>query len=626
MNWVACDTETFTFVDGEKMTQGALEEWSLTHEEAYIRDHASVKVWAWLVYGKDGFHNFSSFEEFCEYLINEKIEQAWWFNAKFDFAEIDWQVLSDEEKWMHGSEKDHPEGWWWDDLHGTQGERYSFTIGWGNVFCKMYDVVNFFKTSLEKMLKSFDVCDERGEKIRKLEMDYQEGGNSDYLINDVKGLYFAVKAIDEKMTMLFEKPLLSTKPYAITASGLAKKIFLENFYAPNVPCYQKRKMVYQRVHSSSLEKDVFWRKGNLYKGGLVLVNPFLSGKMIDIPSVRVDSNSMYPAQIEKMSEIIGNGVVSRLPPWEGAIEVVDLQAVCMHLKEGMIPCFSDPKKNKMVNHFEKICECGEHFFIFREELTELMEWYHIDYDGFSVFFKTKDNPSYREYVQSFYQLKRQSKESGDRLLQDFAKLMLNGLGGKFAENPVKDRTERVLKDGACRLENLGDEVCASAMMDVRQGAVMTSMARVTLLSTARKACKNVAQDLFYTDTDSIHGRLDLSQVDVDDYRLGAWKKEASISRAKFLAPKTYLEMEENGILTVHAKGCPQKAIDALFQIDETGRSPLTTEEIDRLFSPGQTIEALHAMNIRGGKALFTRAKHICKPENVYVGKDFLFEP
>lgn len=625
MKWIACDTETFTFVDGEKMSTEDLENWSLDHEESYIREHASVKVWAWLVYGKDGFHRFDEFREFCDYLIDEQIEQAWWFNAKFDFAEIDWQVLSDEQ-WAHASEKDHPDGWWWDDLHGAQGERYSFTLGFGTAFCKMYDVVNFFKTSLAKMLKSFDVRDENGEHVRKLTMDYQKGNSEDYLVNDVKGLYFAVKAIDEKMTALFEKPLLASKPYAITASGLAKKIFLEDFYKPNAASYQKRKMAYQRVHASSLDVDLFWRKGNLYKGGLVIVNPYKAGKMIKEPSVRVDNNSMYPAQIEKMPELIGQPVIAKTAPWEGAVEVVDLQAVALHLKDGMVPCFSDPTKNKMTARFEKTCERGEHFFIFRDELEELAHWYDLDYDGVSIFFKTRVNPAYREYVQAFYQLKRRAKEEGDRIQQDFAKLLLNGLGGKFAENPIKDRTERVLKEGACRLENLGTETCASSMMDVRQGALMTSMARVCLLSSARKACRNVAEDLFYTDTDSIHGRLDLKNVDVDEYRLGAWKKEADISCAKFLAPKTYLEIEADGALTVHAKGCPQKALDALFKVDSNGKSPLSVGEIDRLFSPGQTVNALHAMNIRGGKALFLRPKIICKPENVFVGKDFLFEP
>lgn len=625
MKWVACDTETFTYVDGEKMSMEDLEKWSLSHDESYIREHASVKVWAWLVYGKDGFRKFDEFEDFFAYLIDEQIEQAWWFNAKFDFAEIDWQVLSDEE-WVHASEKEHPEGRWWDDLHGAQGERYSFTIGRGNTFCKMYDVINFFKSSLAKMLKSFDVRDENGVAIRKLTMDYQEGENEEYLLNDVKGLYFAIKSIDEKMTLLFERPLLSSKPYAITASGLAKKIFLEDFYAPNAPSYQKRKAMYQRAHASTLDNDLFWRKGSLYKGGLVVVNPYKTGRVLRGPAVRIDNNSMYPAQIEKMPEIIGRPVVAKAVPWEGAVEVVDLQAISMHLKRGMIPCFSDPTKNKMVAHFEKICEKGEHFFIFRDELEELAHWYDIDYAGYSLFFKTQDNPAYREYVQSFYQLKRRSKEEGDRIQQDFAKLLLNGLGGKFAENPVKDRTERVLKDGACRLENLGEEVCASSMMDVRQGALMTSMARVCLLSTARKACKNVAEDLFYTDTDSIHGILSLSSVDIDEYRLGAWKKEADISYAKFLAPKTYLEIETDGTLTVHAKGCPQKALDSLFQICENGRSSLSVEEIDHLFSPGQTVNALHAMNIRGGKAIFLRSKAICKPENVLVGSSFLFEP
>lgn len=624
MKWIACDTETFTYVDGVKLSSEEMDKWSLCHEESFIREHASVEVWAWLTYGRDGFHNFHSFSDFCEYIISERIEQGWFHNARFDFAEIDWQILSNPE-WVHASEKEHPDGWWWDDLHGNQGERYSLTIGKGDVFCTFYDTVNFFKTSLENLLIDFDVRDERNESLRKLTMDYQKGDSDDYLLNDVKGLYFAVKKIDDRMITLFGQPLVSPRPFAITASGLSKKIFLTKFYTKEEPMYSAKNF-FQKKHAASIGKDVFYRRGMLYKGGLVLMNPYHAGKMITQNFVRIDNNSMYPAQVKKMREIVGNAILSREKPFTSAIEVVDLQHFAMHLKKDMIPCFTDPAKNKMVAHFEKICESGEHFFIFKEELNELEEWYDVDYDGFSFFFRTKENPAYAGYVDTFYDLKRNAKLEKNAVTGAFAKLLLNGLGGKFAENPIKNQSERVLKEGACRLENIGVVEDPSCLLDVRQGALMTSMARVELLRTARMACKNVAEDLFYTDTDSIHGRLDLAKIDIDEYRLGAWKKEATVVAAKFLAPKTYLEKETDGTLTVHAKGCPQKALNDLFRINEGRKSDLSDEELDRLFSPGQTVQALHAMNIVGGKALFLREKNICLPENVLTAKDFTFEP
>lgn len=636
MKWIACDTEIFIYVDEKKLTSKEMEEWSLTHEESYIREHASVKVWAWLSYGREGFRNFQTFTDFCDYLYNEKIEQGWFLNAKFDFAQIDWEVLSNEEKWTFcdSTEKEKPDGWWWSDLHGSQGERYIFTIGKGDWSIKFYDILNLIKGSLKNLLQEFDVRDEKNKPVRKLEMDYQTPDNPDYLVNDVKGLYFLVKKINEKMVDLFNCSLLESNPYAITASGLAKKIFLLRYYTRRKNAhgtesglYPATKKAFQKIHGTgSVNTDLFWRRGNLYRGGLVIVNPYLCGKMITRSAVRIDCNSMYPAQIRKMPEITGHAVVSAKSPWADSIEVVDLQMVCLHLKSGMIPCFTDPEKNKMVSHFEKICERDEHFFIFREELDELSNWYDIDFSGQSIFFKTKKNKAFSDFVDDFYDLKSQAKKDHQPITQAFAKLMLNGLGGKFAENPNKDITRRILREGACRLDHDGFEETPAVIMDVVQGALMTSMARICLLSSARKACRIVREDLFYTDTDSIHGVTDLEKIDVSDYRLGAWKKEADIVAAKFLAPKTYLEIEKDGTLTVHAKGCPQKALNDLFHLDEHSRTDYSFEDLDRVFSPGQTVNVLLSMNIRGGKGLFTREKHMCRPDNFLVAKDFIFEP
>ena len=56
----------------------------------------------------------------------------------------------------------------------------------------------------------------------------------------------------------------------------------------------------------------------------------------------------------------------------------------------------------------------------------------------------------------------------------------------------------------------------------------------------------------YSDTDSIHmiklPDEELKQfVDVDDYRLGAWKIESHAIRGKFIRQKCYIEEDEKGI-------------------------------------------------------------------------------
>lgn len=69
----------------------------------------------------------------------------------------------------------------------------------------------------------------------------------------------------------------------------------------------------------------------------------------------------------------------------------------------------------------------------------------------------------------------------------------------------------------------------------------------------------------YSDTDSIHALLtknDLETlcdiIDIDDYRLGAWKHESSFTRAKFIRQKCYIEEDESGDLNVTIAGFPKK--------------------------------------------------------------------
>jgi hypothetical protein len=68
---------------------------------------------------------------------------------------------------------------------------------------------------------------------------------------------------------------------------------------------------------------------------------------------------------------------------------------------------------------------------------------------------------------------------------------------------------------------------------------------------------------YYSDTDSIHAGLtnkDLEELkdllDIDDYKLGAWAKEAEFTRAIYIRQKCYIE-EIDGKVSVTVAGLPK---------------------------------------------------------------------
>ena len=69
----------------------------------------------------------------------------------------------------------------------------------------------------------------------------------------------------------------------------------------------------------------------------------------------------------------------------------------------------------------------------------------------------------------------------------------------------------------------------------------------------------------YSDTDSIHALLSdeditklTSILDIDDYRLGALKKESVFVRGKYLRQKCYMEEWPDGSVNVTVAGLPKK--------------------------------------------------------------------
>ena len=203
--------------------------------------------------------------------------------------------------------------------------------------------------------------------------------------------------------------------------------------------------------------------------------------------------------------------------------------------------------------------------------------------------------------------KTTAKKAKDWAAYNTHKLVPNGFGGKYSQNPVKaDFYRMICPDGVVRrLEIEGSAHADERMiMHVVQGARITANGRVRIRHAIRKAYWENVSDLFlYTDTDSFHG-LQKNPYN-DPYTLGAFKQEndTPICEACFLAPKTYYEIEESGEVSIHSKGVNVEAIYRLYKAGEPLRD---------IYIPGRRIQSLHALNVVGGKALIPLPKFLCK--------------
>ena len=97
--WGASDTETFTYIDGLKVSNDDLLRFGKTHNQAFFRQHAQFSN------GKNFFVT-NDCDEYIEFLCEHKVKSVWFYNAKFDFAQIDYQLLTHDPVYRLSTDED----------------------------------------------------------------------------------------------------------------------------------------------------------------------------------------------------------------------------------------------------------------------------------------------------------------------------------------------------------------------------------------------------------------------------------------------------------------------------------------------------------------------------------------
>ena len=640
--WGASDTETFTYIDGVKVSNDELLRLGKTHNQAFFRQHASVRVWAWQFSNGKNFFVTNDFDEYIEFLCEHKVKAVWFYNAKFDFAQIDYQLLTHNPIYRLSTDEDgKKDGYRYKSLHNDKGGRYSLKIwtpykahgkGSRNVdrhehvhSTTFYDFCNIFGGGLSSLLKEFDVKDFDGNAIRKSVMDYQgvdeyhlTSGDLNYLKNDTCGLYHLIRTANDTLPELTGYSICKGKPDVMTAGGLAKKMLLRFLYPNTQDKFRKEK--FQKEHPLTLEQDSYLRENRLYNGGLCILNDYFAGHIITDKMNRYDVNSEYPFIMSSMYDLYGDGVKMTGKQWDklkyksGYERIFVFEELHGRLKENKIPCF----RNGYTGKFEKSINIEQTYLMFEEEVNELKEWYNFDYDlTYYIVFKKRKLDGYANFVNTFYELKNESKKNGQKAKTKFAKLLLNSSYGKLAERVARRITWREIntETGAVHLVSKNEnEVDESSMLSVVQGAYVTALARVWILSHIREICReDVLHKLIYCDTDSVHVLAEYDKA--DPYNLGGFKNEGEFNCCKYIAPKCYFDgkIDNEGRfseLEIHSKGLSIKLIEQEFK---TPTGWKTVEEVDKRFSYGEKFQPLSGMNIKGGKALIPIEKYLAKP-------------
>lgn len=306
------------------------------------------------------------------------------------------------------------------------------------------------------------------------------------------------------------------------------------------------------------EEDAFIRKA--YRGGFTYADPRHSGKEVGAGIV-FDVNSLYPSVMHdcklpygKPEWFTGKPPCNpKRPLWVAAV------SCRFKVKKDHIPCIQ-LKGNFRFKQTEYIEKSGVEVVF----TVTNVDWILINmqYDVKNVewlggfCFKANDW-QFKEYVDKFTEQKIQAAKEGKPGKRQIAKLMLNSLYGKFATRiEVKGRRPMLDEDGVVRYTDM--EVQKRKPVYLPVGVFVTAYARFKTITSAQ----SVYDRFLYADTDSLHllGTDIPANLDVDPFRLGAWKHESTFTRAKFLRAKCYTE-EIDGELETHVSGMPYNLHD-----------------------------------------------------------------
>lgn len=400
------------------------------------------------------------------------------------------------------------------------------------------DSLKIIPMAVEEIPKSF------GLEESKLSIDYNEYREIGHQLTEQERLYVRADIVIVAKAIKYMRDKGQVK---LTSAANA----LADFKARYKPKEYKR--LFPQLNSIN-DKDI----RESYKGGWTYLNPKYKNKSVSEGRV-YDVNSMYPWAMKYCllpygEPVFYTGRYKELKTYPLYVQKLTCE---FKLKPGKYPSIQI-KGSKIYGENEYIEESiypttlcltsvDLELFFHNYEIIGEIEWHH------GYMFKAAHG-MFTDYIDYWYEQKTNAKASGNKGLEAIAKLMLNSLYGKFGARmtgfskiPYFDASKDMV-----RFKKSDEEERKGGYLPI--ATFITSYCRDKII----RAAEVCGERFIYADTDSVHieGDSDVPGMDVDEFRLGAFKLEQKFIRAKFIRQKTYLEIAlKNGKESMNIKCC-----------------------------------------------------------------------
>lgn len=317
-----------------------------------------------------------------------------------------------------------------------------------------------------------------------------------------------------------------------------------------------------------------------YRGGVTQVAPEIAGKTVG-RGVVLDVNGLF-------SWVMKEKVLPHGKPkfFTGQYKPDDLYPLYIQtlqcsfdLKPGKIPTIQvkDGQVAKATEYLTTsddeelvLCLTNVDLALFLENY----DVYNLEYINGWKFMGTRG--LFDAYVDKWQGAKEQAAREKNWGLRLLAKLYLNSLYGKFGTADRRKSKEPYLEDGVVKYRDCPEKQAEAVYVPV--AAFITSYARERTIRAAQRIKDDYAAGkskirFAYCDTDSLHLLTDdfslPEGLEIDPYKLGAWKFESKFTRARFLRQKCYIEESTEDVygenpeykLKVTVAGMPEECYD-----------------------------------------------------------------
>lgn len=289
-----------------------------------------------------------------------------------------------------------------------------------------------------------------------------------------------------------------------------------------------------------------------YKGGFTYLEEEFAGKNLK-DLIVLDVNSMFSYVMKEKLLPYGTPVFFKGQYQEDKLYPLYTQMIkCQfELKPGKIPTIQiKDSMNFSAHKYLTSSEDEEIILVLNSvDLEQFLEHYDIYNLEYLSGWKFKATTGlFDAYIDKWVAIKKKAKEEENGGLYLISKQYLNSLYGKFGTGVTKkEKRPYMSKDGVICFKD--SEPVARDGVYIAMASFITSYSRHIIIENSQRIKDNYAAgksniQYVYSDTDSLHilspdGELP-EWIEIDDTKLGAFKLENVVKRAKYIRSKCYI--------------------------------------------------------------------------------------